>query len=75
MFDLLVSSKKTRDQILKEHAINHHPTPKVKKCSTKHPCSGSHDPDTFDVQVRGTFGGDYGPSTYNVGDIWGGRQI
>lgn len=27
------------------------------------------------VQVRGTFGGDYGPETYNVGDIWGGRQI
>ena len=82
---------------------------KVKKCSTKHPCSGSHDPDTVsgpflcvhfwpfscvyfttkwhcalgsigrimsywnrlhdqvDVQVRGTFGGDYSPSTYNVG--------
>eukprot|EP00960_Hanusia_phi_P046536 757894-Hanusia_phi.AAC.3 len=24
--------------------------------------------------TRQTFGGDYGPETYNVGDIWGGRQ-
>jgi hypothetical protein len=26
-------------------------------------------------QTRKTYGGDYGPETYNVGDQWGGRQI
>eukprot|EP00293_Proteomonas_sulcata_P012788 CAMPEP_0184312006 /NCGR_PEP_ID=MMETSP1049-20130417/46228_1 /TAXON_ID=77928 /ORGANISM="Proteomonas sulcata, Strain CCMP704" /LENGTH=76 /DNA_ID=CAMNT_0026627829 /DNA_START=61 /DNA_END=291 /DNA_ORIENTATION=- len=25
-------------------------------------------------QTRETFGGTYGPETYNVGDQWGGRQ-
>lgn len=25
--------------------------------------------------TRQTFGGDYGPNTYNVGDTWGGRQV
>lgn len=26
----------------------------------------TNDPDSFDVPVRGTYGGDYGPETYNV---------
>ena len=26
----------------------------------------TNDPDPFDVPVRGTYGGDYGPETYNV---------
>ncbi len=102
MFQILVHQKLTREDILREHATNHHlGLDKKIKCDAKHPCA-KPDPDPFDVQVvgkeggcalcyplssylpdkqgcdvqvRGTFGGDYGPETYNVGDIWGGRQI
>ena len=43
MFSILVLTqadlKKKHEEMLREHATNHHPVPKVHKCSPAHPCA------------------------------------
>ena len=54
MFSILVLTqadlKKKHEEMLREHATNHHPVPKVHKCSPAHPCA-ARDPDPVSYKL------------------------